>query len=76
LRVAAYGLNYLGNCGRFFGQLPCWIDAATCERAEAKLARLATQFRPDQLVKLADKLADCLNPTDSSVMRTAPAAAE
>jgi hypothetical protein len=23
---------------------------------------LATQFRPDQLAKLADKLADCLNP--------------
>jgi uncharacterized protein DUF222 len=47
---------------RFFEQLPCCVDAATRARVEAKLARHATQFRPDQLAKLADKLTDCLNP--------------
>ncbi len=30
--------------------------------AEATLAKEGTQFRPEQLVGLADKLADCLNP--------------
>ena len=30
--------------------------------AEAQLADLAAQYRPDPLGKLADKLADCLNP--------------
>ncbi|BBY09153.1 HNH endonuclease signature motif containing protein [Mycobacterium noviomagense] len=57
-RAGKIGAGHVAVIRRFFEQLPCWIDAATCERAEAKLARLATQFRPDQLAKLAD----CLNP--------------
>jgi hypothetical protein len=61
-RVGKIGRGHVGVIRRFFERLPCWIEAAACERAEAKLARLATQFRPDQLAKLADKLADCLNP--------------
>jgi hypothetical protein len=47
---------------RFFDQLPCSVDIETQERAEKHLAKLATQFRPDQVAKLADRLADCLNP--------------
>jgi hypothetical protein len=42
--------------------LPGWIDAATREQAEAKLALEGTRYRPEQLGKLADILADCLNP--------------
>ncbi len=47
---------------RFFKQLPGWVDAQTREQAEAHLGRLGTQYRPEQLSKLADRLADCLNP--------------
>ncbi len=47
---------------RFYHQLPGWIDQATRDQAEADLARLASQYRPDQLAALADRLADCLNP--------------
>ncbi|BBU23259.1 HNH endonuclease signature motif containing protein [Mycobacterium xenopi] len=61
-RAGDVGAGHVAVIRRFFEQLPCWVDAATRERAEAKLAALATQFRPDQLAKLADKLADCLNP--------------
>jgi hypothetical protein len=46
----------------FSRDLPCWIDAHTPQRAKAQLAELGTQYRPDQLAKLADNLADCLNP--------------
>lgn len=48
-------------CG-FLDRLPVRVDAATREQAEAQLARLATQFRPEQLAKLAERLMDCLNP--------------
>jgi hypothetical protein len=41
--------------------LPCWIDADT-PSAEAQLAELGTRYRPELLAKLADNLADCLNP--------------
>ncbi|REN18354.1 DUF222 domain-containing protein, partial [Mycobacterium tuberculosis] len=37
-------------------------DLPTREKAEAELATLGGRFRPDQLHKLATKLADCLNP--------------
>jgi Domain of unknown function (DUF222) len=46
----------------FLRDLPCWIDADTRAHAEAQLADFATQYRPEHLNKLADKLADCLNP--------------
>ncbi|MBO0882617.1 MAG: HNH endonuclease, partial [Mycobacterium sp.] len=46
----------------FLRDLPCWIDADTRAHAEAQLAELATRYRPEQLSKLANKLADCLNP--------------
>ncbi|ODR06413.1 hypothetical protein BHQ21_11520 [Mycobacterium sherrisii] len=47
---------------RFFDRLPASVDLETRDCAERHLARLATQFRPDQVAKLADRLADCLNP--------------
>jgi hypothetical protein len=47
---------------RFYHRLPGWIDAATREQVEAKLAREGTGFRPEQLAGLAETLADCLNP--------------
>ncbi|ORB83413.1 hypothetical protein B1987_05765 [Mycobacterium kansasii] len=46
----------------FFRHLPVEVDLETREKAEAHLARLATQYRPDQLAKLAQRLMDCLNP--------------
>ncbi|ORB55549.1 HNH endonuclease signature motif containing protein [Mycobacterium persicum] len=46
----------------FFRHLPVDVDIETREKAEAHLARLAIQYRPDQLAKLAQRLMDCLNP--------------
>ncbi|OSC43220.1 HNH endonuclease signature motif containing protein [Mycobacterium decipiens] len=46
----------------FVHRLPADIDVETGEKAEAHLAKLASQFRPDQLTKLAQRLTDCLNP--------------
>src|ERR1700722_1089458 len=46
----------------FLRDLPCWIDADTRAHAEAQLADFAAQYRPEQLSKLANKLADCLTP--------------
>lgn len=46
----------------FLGQLPMFVDAPTRAKAEADLVGYAASFRPDQLAKLADRMADCLNP--------------
>jgi hypothetical protein len=46
----------------FFCRLPDFVDLETRAKAEAQLARLAGEHRPDELAKLADKLTDCLNP--------------
>ncbi|ARG76940.1 hypothetical protein B1T51_23530, partial [Mycobacterium kansasii] len=46
----------------FFRRLPASVDVGTRVAVEAHLAKLATQYRPDQLAKLADLLMDCLNP--------------
>jgi hypothetical protein len=61
-RAGGIGAAHVAVIRRFVQQLPCWVDAETREHAEAQLAQLATQYRPDQLTKLADRLADCLNP--------------
>ncbi|CAM4195252.1 hypothetical protein MB901379_04325 [Mycobacterium basiliense] len=47
---------------RFCRELPGWVDQETRDRAEAQLARQGSQFRPEQLAGLAQRLADCLNP--------------
>ena len=46
----------------FLRQLPDWVDLETRTHAEADLARLGGRHRPDQLEKLAAKMADCINP--------------
>ncbi|WP_062541598.1 13E12 repeat family protein, partial [Mycobacterium celatum] len=46
----------------FMRRLPGFVDADTREHAEAHLAGLAGQHRPDDLSKLAERLTDCLNP--------------
>ncbi|WP_375486419.1 HNH endonuclease signature motif containing protein [uncultured Mycobacterium sp.] len=61
-RAGKIGAQHVAVIRRFCQQLPGWVDEPTRERAEAHLARQGSQFRPDQLAKLADKLADCINP--------------
>jgi len=61
-RAGKLGAGHVAVIRRFYHQLPGWVDDETREHAEAHLARLGSQFRPDQLGGLADKLADCLNP--------------
>ncbi|MDT7719739.1 MAG: hypothetical protein QOE94_750 [Mycobacterium sp.] len=61
-RAGQIGAGHVAVIRRFVQQLPEWVDAATRDKAEAKLARQGAHFRPDELAKLADKLADCLNP--------------
>ncbi|MBV9353296.1 MAG: HNH endonuclease [Mycobacterium sp.] len=61
-RAGALGGAQVRVIRGFLRDLPCWIDADTRQCAEAKLAELGAQYRPEQLAKLADKLADCLNP--------------
>jgi Domain of unknown function (DUF222)/HNH endonuclease len=46
----------------FWHRLPDFVDVETRAKAEAQLARLGSEHRPDELSKLADKLSDCLNP--------------
>jgi hypothetical protein len=46
----------------FWHRLPDSVDIDTRAHAEAQLAQLAGQHRPDALAKLADRLTDCLNP--------------
>ncbi|HEX7322083.1 MAG TPA: 13E12 repeat family protein, partial [Mycobacterium sp.] len=46
----------------FFDHLPDHVDLETREIAEAQLADLGSQYRPDELTKLAARLYDYLNP--------------
>jgi hypothetical protein len=61
-RAGKLGTGHVGVIRRFCHQLPGWVDDAARQRAEAHLAKLGSQFRPEQLAGLADRLADCLNP--------------
>jgi hypothetical protein len=61
-RQGKLGAGQVTVIRRFCHQLPGWVDDATRGSAEAHLAKLGSQFRPDQLAGLADRLADCLNP--------------
>jgi hypothetical protein len=64
-RAGRLGAGHVAVIRRFYHQLPGWIDPDARAQAEADLARLGTQYRPDQLAGLADRLADCLNPDGS-----------
>ena len=46
----------------FFAHLPTEVDPGTREAAEADLARKARGYRPDELVKYAQRIMDWLNP--------------
>lgn len=61
-REGKLGREHVAVIRRFYHQLPGFIDTDTRQHAEAHLAQLGTQYRPDQLARLADRLADCLNP--------------
>ncbi|HUH67635.1 MAG TPA: HNH endonuclease signature motif containing protein [Mycobacterium sp.] len=61
-RAGKLGAGQVAVIRQFYHQLPGWVDAATREQAEARLAKEGSQFRPEQLAGLADRLADCLNP--------------
>ncbi len=62
VRQGRIGAGHVRVIREFCGQVPAEVDLETRERAEAHLARLAGQFRPDQLAKLAQRLMDCVNP--------------
>jgi Domain of unknown function (DUF222) len=61
-RQGRLGAGQVAVIRRFYHRLPGWIDAATREQVEARLAKEGTGFRPEQLAGVADTLADCLNP--------------
>ncbi len=46
----------------FFAHLPAEVDLLTREAAEADLARRASEYRPDELAKYAQRIMDWLNP--------------
>jgi hypothetical protein len=56
------GAGHVAVIRSFWHRLPDFVDIETRVKAEAQLARLAGEHRPDELAKLADTLTDCLNP--------------
>jgi Domain of unknown function (DUF222) len=61
-RNGVLGAGHVAVIRSFVHRLPDFVDLETRAHAEAQLARLAGEHRPDELAKLADKLTDCLNP--------------
>lgn len=61
-RDGTLGAGQVAVIRNFCHRLPGWVDLATREQAEARLAREGSRFRPEQLAGLANALADCLNP--------------
>jgi len=61
-RAGSIGSSHAAVIRGFWHRLPEFVDMETRETAEAQLARLGGQHRPDELAKLADKLTDCLHP--------------
>ncbi|MBV8293107.1 MAG: HNH endonuclease [Mycobacterium sp.] len=61
-RAGNIGAGHVAVIRGFWHRLPDLVDVETRQQAEAQLARLASEHRPDELSKLADKLTDCLNP--------------
>ena len=61
-RDGTLGTEQVAVIRRFYHQLPGWVDHATREQVEARLAKEGTRFRPEQLAELATTLADCINP--------------
>ncbi|WP_142254694.1 DUF222 domain-containing protein, partial [Mycobacterium colombiense] len=61
-RQGTLGAGQVAVIRTFYHRLPGWIDLATREQAEARLAQEGSRFRPEQLAGLANALTDCLNP--------------
>ena len=61
-RAGDIGAAHVAVIRGFWHRLPDFVDVETRAKAEAQLARLGSEHRPDELSKLADKLSDCLNP--------------
>lgn len=61
-REGRIGSAHIAVIRSFFGYLPDGIDAGTLTQAEQHLTELAGQCRPDELTKLAQRLADHLHP--------------
>ncbi len=61
-RAGRLGAGHVAVIRSFCHRLPDFVDVETRQKAEAQLARLGGEHRPDELSKLADKLTDCLNP--------------
>jgi hypothetical protein len=55
-------IDHLRTIQNFIRDLPEDIHPAQVEKAEAFLAQKATELRPDQLAKVADRLTTTLNP--------------
>ncbi len=64
-RDGAIGADHVAVIRQLFRQLPESVDFETRQHAENHLVTMATEFRPDQLAKLARRLMDCLNPDGS-----------
>jgi Domain of unknown function (DUF222) len=61
-RAGHIGSAHVAVIRGFWHRLPDFVEVETRQQAEAQLARLGGEHRPDELSKLADKLTDCLNP--------------
>src|SRR6201999_3951815 len=61
-RNGELGAGHVAVIRGFVHRLPDFVDIETRAKAEAQLAHLGGEHRPDELAKLADKLTDCLNP--------------
>jgi Domain of unknown function (DUF222) len=61
-RAGKIGDGHVAVIRGFCHRLPDFVDLETRQIAEAQLALLGGEHRPDELSKLADKLTDCLNP--------------
>ena len=56
------GAGHVRVIRRFLHQLPNSVDVGTREKVEEHLAELATEHRPDDLAKLAERLSAYINP--------------
>ncbi len=61
-RDGVIGDGHIKVIRSFFAHLPAEVDLSTREAAEADLARKASEYRPDELAKYAQRIMDWLNP--------------
>jgi hypothetical protein len=61
-RDGLIGDGHVNVIRSFFAHLPAEVDLGTQEAADADLAGKASQYRPDELAKYAQRIMDWLNP--------------